>query len=406
MTTTGRHSPQKDRRAWGDARVALAGLAAAVLIAWAGVSHAGAEAPAPQQHKLSLTIRCLSDGLKVGDVIPIEFHVKNGGDEVYTYMDRNYDRSGRMDEYRLDAVDAKGQAVADPRAKRRAGIGGGLATDGKLAGGEYFTKTIALNRWALVKHPGKYTVTGTYRARSHGPGKIAEIRARPITITIAGRTAKEMGQYIEGLGERLGAAKDSAERQRIIQKLMYTCDARIIPILVDSLQARHTYWQLEAFRYYLPQDDKTRGRLRDEILAKASTLGLPSGTVSLLKELGCGPKVIRPLIEVSLRPGNSHAWAEGALAAQRHPDNSYTARLMEIASSTKSNGWTGAIYALAFNRTDESVGFLRKLLNGPDKNLRRVAASAVRAAYVYRGNAPGRPLKKGDFPAEYQRPKP
>lgn len=375
--------------------MAVATVAAAVLAPACALG-------APSGHKLSLTIRCMAEPLRVGDEIPIEFHVKNEGDTIYTFMDRSYDRSGRMEEYRLIAVDAKGRPAPDPRANRPPGISGGLSTEGKLAWGHFFTKTIALNRWALLTKPGRYAVTGIYRLEAFA-GQSPEVRSRPITVEIAPRSAKEMGRYIDRLGAELLALPPDRDRQPLVQRLMYTCDMRIVPIVLESMYAGGGFWETEALLCYLPQDDR---KLREAVLAKARDKGMASGMVWLLRHWGCGAKELRPLIEVSLKPEHPGAWAEGCLAAQTHADDKYTPRLLDIASSTKNNGWRQAVYALAFNRTDESVKLLRQLLNSPDKEARQLAEHAIRAAYCYRGRATGRPLKKDDFPEDYQRPKP
>jgi HEAT repeat protein len=61
-----------------------------------------------------------------------------------------------------------------------------------------------------------------------------------------------------------------------------------------------------------------------------------------------------------------------------------------------------AIYALAKNRTDESVAALKKLLSDADtgqesERIRQTVANAVRSAYNFRGHSQGRPLKEDDF---------
>jgi hypothetical protein len=56
-------------------------------------------------------------------------------------------------------------------------------------------------------------------------------------------------------------------------------------------------------------------------------------------------------------------------------------------------------FAIAFNRTDEGVAALQKLIASAPAEFRRSAADAVRAAYRDRSSrARGRPLRDSDFP--------
>src|SRR5271166_4481781 len=72
------------------------------------------ESPSPMP-TLTLSIQSLSNDLKAGDPVPIEFSVKNIGASDYAYLDRNYDRAGRMPEYELKCVSESGQRIDDPR---------------------------------------------------------------------------------------------------------------------------------------------------------------------------------------------------------------------------------------------------------------------------------------------------
>ncbi len=103
------------------------------------------------EHRLELTIRCTKNNIKVGDEIPIVFTIINKGKSAYSYDQREYDRSGRFREYQLNAREENGTVVPDPRENYVEGLGGGLSSGrGMIRTGESFTKTIALNRWALI----------------------------------------------------------------------------------------------------------------------------------------------------------------------------------------------------------------------------------------------------------------
>jgi hypothetical protein len=353
---------------------------------------------------LALTIRCDEAGLKVGDEIPITFVIKNEGNSPYKHMDRNYDRSGRMPEYKLSAVDEPGKAVADPRAKRLGGICGGLAGEGILSPDKSFTKTIALNRWALLTVPGVYRVTGTY----YPEGGRGAILSPPITIMLQPRTDDEMAVHVKELSTQLADTNDGQARASLVRELMYTCDRRIVPALMKAMYKSDaaSYWAGEAFHYYLPDDPE----INHALLKVATERGLAIGMLWTVKQRGVTREQIKPLIEVSLSPDYPAAWREGALAAQQYAEDRFTPRLIVIATDPKSTARAQAIYALALNRTDESVATLKRLLREPDplkpkgRTIRQTTEAAIRVAYLYHGNTEGKRLRKDDFDVKYQRP--
>lgn len=351
--------------------------------------------------RLKLTIRCAAADIKAGDEIPVEFTVTNEGKSDYDYMDRNYDRGGRMEEYRLEARDKAGALVSDPRAKYQGGIGGGLCGQGKLVPGASFTKTVALNRWALVTEAGRYVVTGTYRLEGFSLDRGTTVVSEPVTVDIAPRTPGELVDYIDAWSKRLAAAKESGERDDAVRKLMYTRDLRALPALIDSMYASDSggFWQGEALEYYLPGTDEVARR----IMEAAKTRGLGGSMFYLIRRKApdISAEEMRPIIERSLAADNPHCWQGGALAAQSFPDARYGARLAAIAESGDSGARMIAMYALAGFRTDEGVAALRKLLADPDEKVRKMAADAVRFGYAHPDKSLARPLRDDDFPAEY-----
>lgn len=72
-----------------------------------------------QDPHLALQIRSEQNNVRAGDEILITFVITNIGTTNYKYTDRNYDRSGRMGEYRLRAYDEHGAPVRDPRTLSR-----------------------------------------------------------------------------------------------------------------------------------------------------------------------------------------------------------------------------------------------------------------------------------------------
>src|SRR4030043_2188029 len=74
---------------------------------------------------LELSIHCPDRNILVGDEIPVVFTITNRREHNYRYDIPNYDRSGRMWEYKLQAKDKKGNIATDPRENVEFGIGGG-----------------------------------------------------------------------------------------------------------------------------------------------------------------------------------------------------------------------------------------------------------------------------------------
>lgn len=350
--------------------------------------------------ELSLTIRCTTQDIKAGDEIPIEFAVTNNGKDVYTYMDRNYDGSGRMEEYSLIAKGEDGKTIADPRASYGGGIGGGLCGEAKLQPGASFRKTIALNRWALVKTPGRYEVTGMYRMEGFSSDRGRIVTSAPIAITVKPRSAEEMAAYIEELSARLRALKENEDRAALVQKLMYTCDPRIIPALIDSMyKPQAGFWECEAFFYYLDN----RAEIKSAVVEAAKKRGLGNEMLWFLRRVGVTAEEMFPLIERSLSPESPERWECGAQAAQNFRDDRFNPRLVAIALDSKTPARHIAIHALAWNRTDEGVAALRKLLEDPEERIRKETADAIRSGYENRTRGLERPLRDDDFPPEFRK---
>ncbi len=371
----------------------------------------------PNEPDLGVTIRCDTHSLKAGDKIPITFVIENRGDNEYKYTDRNYDRSGRIREYELHAVDEDLTPVPDPRGKGVFGIGGGLCFPTQLAPGESFTKTIALNRWALVTKPGTYQVTGIYLA-DWGSSKV--FTSPPIAVEILPRSDAEMAAHVAGLSEQLALSQDDEVRRDLAEKIVYTCDTRAVPALIEMfyVSGNASWWAGAGFHYYIPAGQE----VTDALIAAATARGLGNGMLHAIERVGT-PEQLKSLISISLAPEHPAAWAEGAGGAINHPDDAFMPRLIEIAMNRNSGSQTrdldalaarwSAISALAFNRTDESVAALKKLLDEPDDpsrisgemTIRQRTEQAIRSAYghaAYGGSTRGRPLRKDDFGPEFQ----
>jgi len=239
----------------------------------------------------------------------------------------------------------------------------------------------------------------------------------PIEIVLQPRTDAEMGQYINGLSAKLKVSLESKKdlanglqkRDELVQKLAFTCDSRIMPALIDAMYETKgedtVFWAEEAFNYYLAKDD----RINSALVNAATERGMAPGMFWSLKIRGVPHAQIKKLIAVSLSADHPKAWPEGALAAQQYGDDSFTTRLIVIATDKQSTGRDQAIYALSLNRTDESVAALKQLLKDQEvppfrgQSIGQLTSEAIRIAYLSRGNSEGRQLRPDDFGPEYQR---
>ena len=356
---------------------------------------------------LTLTIHCLEDEIKQGDEIPIVFTITNNGESLYSYDKRNYDRSGRMWEYKLVARQEDGTVVPDPRRNYKEGLGGGLSSGrGVIGKGGAFTKTIALNRWALINRPGIYTVTGTYSYHVRDPDatqkydvsimKTIRANSAPIEVVVKPRSRWAMGWYIRKLLRQLKAIKPSRkwevvrQRNAIIARLAYTCDSRIVPTLIDLMYENHhkndAFWAKEGFVCYLPRDLK----IKKAVLTAAKKRGLARCMQTVLEAFGCSEEEFKEIITLSLALENLDILNAAVGAAQEHPDDEHMPQLIAIATDPNRPDPNRAfyaierrraIYAIAYNRTDEGVNALRTLLEDPDKVIRKTTEYAIRQAY-------------------------
>ena len=365
---------------------------------------------------LELTIHCPEKDIRRGDEIPIVFTITNRGKAPYSYDTRGYDRSGRMMEYELVAKDKGGTVVADPRADRKAGLGGGLSSGmASIRTGQSFTKTVALNRWALINKAGKYTVTGTYYYYTEDPlakqvkgmrrMKEVAVESAPIQIVVKPRSHRQMGRYIKTLLQQLKAIQPSTkweivrQREAILAKLAYTCDRRIVPTLIDlwykNYHQNEVFWAAEAFVCYLPREQQIKNRL----IAVAKKRGLADSMRPVLEVFGCSEEDFQEIIAKSLASDNLRVVGAGAGAAQDHPHDDRMPALIAIVQNDAEHAPDNrlyeiardrAIYAIGRNRTDEGVQALKALLKHPDKDIRRTTAHAIKRAYKYHRAYPKR----------------
>jgi hypothetical protein len=360
-------------------------VAIAALIVSLASSCIGSVAPSP--YDLTLTIHCATEDIHVGDEIPIVFTITNRDQRVFEIDDRSGDRGGRMPEYELTATDDSGSLVPDPRKDYPPTIGGGLS-GGRilLSPSGSFDKTIPLNLWSHITRPGTYVVAGIYRR---------SVRSMPIKIAVKGRSDAEMGRYVQRLVQELNslpqptAASIDDRRERLVERLAYTCDKRVVPTMLDVMYKdwgnNEVFWAVMAFTCYLPLDPE----IREAVVRAAKSRGLGGDMQAVLEQLGCGEEDFTQIIRLSLASSDPAVVSEAVIAAQEHPSDEYMPRLIAIATDPNKAGlgrysWIArarAIPALADNRTDEGVAALKALLNHPDAAVRRDANEAIRYAY-------------------------
>ena len=360
---------------------------------------------------LSLSIRCTNDVVKAGDEMDIEFRITNTGTNDYKYADRTYDRSGRMNEYKLVVTNSSGEAVPDPRANDRGfWFGGGLFQYATLKPGESFTKVIPLNRWALVKESGRYEVTGAYIGGGAFSTNTVTVNSTTITVNVRPRGEIEMVEYITGLSNQMAALTSSQDYRRqnqmdeLVKQLAFTCSPAAVPTLLNAMyQPSQGFWESEALLFYVPRTEN----VKQAVIATALNRGLANGMQQIISYYGCtNREELMPIIARSLAPDSTNTWQAGALMAQQYANDSYTPRLIALATETNSPARDQAIYALAANRTDEGVRVLNALIHDPDLRISQTTRNAIKTAYNYRGIWRGRPLKPEDFEEKYRKPEP
>lgn len=362
---------------------------------------------AEREYGLSLSIDCAQEQFRRGDEIPIIFTVTNNDAAPYSYDLDEHDRSGRVREYSLLATYQDGTEVPDPREDYVEGIGGGLSSGmGEIGTGGSYKRTVVLNRWALIKEPGRYSVVGTYSYGVPYPDsndtpnvryvRTVKVESAPIEVVVSARSDREMGEYIEGLVKELGAIEPSGDwdvvrrREAIIHRLAYTCDERIVPTLLDLIYSNHhkneVFDARETFLCYLPKS----ANIKESLLHAARTRGMVRGMEAPLERYGCSEREFKELVSAGLASDDPEVLAESIVVAQDYPDDAHMPRLIDLAQGIRRldpehrfagsyRNW--AIHAIAYNRTDDGIRVLKALLESPDEEVRDEARGAIYYAY-------------------------
>lgn len=278
-------------------------LCLALVLSFApwNVSAAESYEPSTNFQGLTLDIRCTNLVLKLGDEIPIEFVISNGGVANCEYDDTDYGPSDSVLEFQLTVKSADGKTVPNPYASFPAGNGQWLGSVRILHPGEFISKTYPLNAVAAIKLPGQYMVAGTYLGND---GRM-HVKSAPINITVLPRTEVEMNTYISNLTNQLAGTNgtDSRKRDSMLMKLAFTCNPKIVPFMLNEMYASdNNSWPEEALIVYVPHSDATR----NEIIGTAMRHGLAEGMDWVLNAYGCTKEERQAILARSLEEATSH----------------------------------------------------------------------------------------------------
>jgi len=359
---------------------------------------------------LVFSIHPSSEKIYSGDPLPVEFFIRNIGSTDYQYYDDT-------DMYQLTCTSASGDQVDNPLGMSGLdAVACGYVASVNLKPGQEFHKTIFLNDSAKIIVPGRYSVTGFFRLQSG-----ALITSKPETTEVLPRTARQMDEYVDSLESKLAGAKSREDRRLLWQKLMFTMQPSMIPMLINRMYEMHDVHEVKVGMYVMHEekvDDQywlsralcylPKEKVKPLVLRACMNRGLAPGMASVLYSTAQTPERwnVEPLkvkewnevITKSLAINNKPCWSAGCLEAQCHPSGAFTSRIIAIAMDPISVARLQAIYTLALNRTDDSVAALKQLLNDPDNSIRETARDAIKYAYCNKTSKdPGRRLRPADF---------
>jgi hypothetical protein len=313
---------------------------------------------------LRLVIKSDSNKILVGDTIPVQFIITNIGKGPVKYDDRNYDRSGRMSEYALDATNSLGFQIQGPN--HFGGIGGGLSGEGEIKASESFTKTIDLNQWAIIRKSGTYKIIGRYVWNY-----IKVFASDPIYLTIEDRSESEMSSYIDELKQQLAEIANTDRRNEISKKLAFSGSILALEPLIE-LTYEHadtsntSFWAYQGLINYIPIDEQAKLRLFSIVEKK----GLGENITDILPFYGMKKEKIVDLINSSLLSSEEVIQKEAAMAAQHYKDPKLVLPLLSFVKDSKTDWFARerAIYALQqYANQKEVVDTLTELSQSKEK---------------------------------------
>ena len=172
-----------------------------------------------------------------GEPVFITFYVKNIGDKPYRFFVGGDNRgSVRHNNFRITAVDVKGQLVKDPYSYDNFG---GRGNNINLESGDIYAERLYLDHWCAFEKPGVYTVTckRTLNDRSRSSNNPEVPIVVSFELNIAPYDKEKMGKVITAFGEQLRSGGNGALRE-VSLALSAIDDEEVIPYLVESMRSK------------------------------------------------------------------------------------------------------------------------------------------------------------------------
>jgi hypothetical protein len=228
------------------------------------------------------------------------------------------------------------------------------------------------------------------------------VELKPLTERALGE--RNAGEWAFGATLALRSCYDDSFTPRLIAIANDTnTPARIRGTAIQALGKNRSDTGVQTLRKLVDDPDPMiLSHLATAILNGYDT-NFPTPLERHLKPEDLVPKDMQRLM-ARLRNSSSPAAGMWLILAETFGNDSLNPELIALANNAGDRNRAGAIGALAFNRTDESVATLKKLLDDPDPNIRTHTERAIRRAYTSRHGALGRPLRPDDFDAKFQQP--
>ncbi|MBU0606340.1 MAG: HEAT repeat domain-containing protein [Armatimonadetes bacterium] len=315
-----------------------------------------------------------------GQPIDVAFIITNVGQTAYRYLDRNYDRSGRMEEHAVQVTDAQGKPQDDPRKLcGGGGMGGGLCGQRDLAPQASFTKHIYLNQWVMPLPPGKYSARGTYQAEMLVPAERAVHRLpfQSDRVEFEIRPRADMAAYVRTLAQD-AQGEDSNRRVQAMAYLGFTGLPLALPYAVAGLYDDHrdnTCFQAgEAFLY-----QRDAGACREALLAALDQRGLAEMLTYYLQHYGVPlersfPAVLKALDSPDL---TQRALAANKLVAYSKLGEPVFAALTRALADPEPKVRSAAVGTLHLYHTPEALQALLEASHDPDEDVRLTSVWAL-----------------------------
>ena len=200
----------------------------------------------------------------LGEPISILMRYEFDGDETLSVRVIDFDRSGRVGDYRFSAVDANGIAVRDP-VSRLGGMGGGPIAFTKLSKTQPFEQRATINEWLAFDKPGRFLLRAHSNIISRGEGVAGApipLDSQPLAIEItapdeASRLLRlEMAKNVLPGVDSENDRTNRQTRFKAVQDLRFLLDVRAVPLLVQALGDGFINIRLEARRGLDAFEDK------------------------------------------------------------------------------------------------------------------------------------------------------